>query len=420
MTLTQLADFVCAKVNQQQDEDKAICKDFLRRRLDMIWNDALWKDTLIEYSVAIDPTAIYAPDSVYLPTKGVLLLPLEFDRVLAVRTGERALNVVRPEMYYRRDIDVFNKSGTPWEFIVLPPCVWEFDDECNVSITREFETDSFSQVTIDTLSDSNTTDVGRSLITLSSANNLVGITERIDATLKPTTNGTVSIATAEGVLYVNSADIDYYFVPVSTPLVLCPDYRVFDPSTLVPANSSVFSTNETLLQFGRYILIADASTGQRITEISGPDPSELIRGTVTYDGSSATFESGFETVATVLVLSASETTARPRERIRFLYKPDGAATIRVLGKRRCPTFTNDNDQPPIRGMDNALIAFVQGDMLERERQYGKAGLKFQEGTALLDQLKAIETVQQAHNLRVAPDAGYGDPNDQYNTPPLSY
>ena len=113
----------------------------------------------------------------------------------------------------------------------------------------------------------------------------------------------------------------------------------------------------------------------------------------------------------LIALAATDTAAPLRQRIRLLETPEDATTVRVLGKRKCPAFTGDNDQPPVRGMENLLIAMAQGDMLERERQYGKANLKFQEGVALLNQFKAEETIQQAHNQRIIPDSGFGDPSE---------
>lgn len=98
-----------------------------------------------------------------------------------------------------------------------------------------------------------------------------------------------------------------------------------------------------------------------------------------------------------------------RQRIRLVDIPSDSLTVRILGKRACPTFTNDLDVPALTGVDNCLLAFAHADMLERERQYGKAKLKVDnEALPLLEQLKANEAVQQAHNLRIIPENGYGD------------
>jgi hypothetical protein len=74
----------------------------------------------------------------------------------------------------------------------------------------------------------------------------------------------------------------------------------------------------------------------------------------------------------------------------------------VLGKRRFRQMRLDSDAPMIRGLDNALIAFAIGDMLERSRQYAKAAAKQQEGTELLKVAVDTETNQSAYESRVIP------------------
>jgi hypothetical protein len=116
---------------------------------------------------------------------------------------------------------------------------------------------------------------------------------------------------------------------------------------------------------------------------------------------------------TILTIPASSTTATKRQRVRLVEAPGAATTIRVLGKRKAPTFTDDNDESGLSGADNCLIAFVQADMLQRERQYGKAQVLQQEAIALLDQLRHLETVQQAHHVRMMPDFGFGPSHSEY-------
>jgi len=123
---------------------------------------------------------------------------------------------------------------------------------------------------------------------------------------------------------------------------------------------------------------------------------------------------------TFLALSASATSAPRRCRIRLIGTPADGTVLRVLAKANPPAFTNDNDEPALAGVENCLLAFAQADMLQRERQYGKAQLCQQEGQALLDQLKREEVVQQAHNQRIIPEDGYGDPYDLWGHSPLTF
>jgi hypothetical protein len=73
-------------------------------------------------------------------------------------------------------------------------------------------------------------------------------------------------------------------------------------------------------------------------------------------------------------------------------------TFYLFGKRVCDGMPNTTSISIIRNIDNALIAYATGDMLERLRQYAKAQAKFQEAIALLEKAKALET-QQANKPR---------------------
>lgn len=91
-------------------------------------------------------------------------------------------------------------------------------------------------------------------------------------------------------------------------------------------------------------------------------------------------------------------------RIRLLDSPsDTSKSLLVLGKRRLRQLTNDNDTSLIRGIDNALIAYVEADMLQRERQYGKAGERKQEARDLLFQAINLHTYQTGSFSQVIPD-----------------
>ena len=96
-------------------------------------------------------------------------------------------------------------------------------------------------------------------------------------------------------------------------------------------------------------------------------------------------------------------------RIKPVPTPDAAGTLYVLGKLKWVAL-DDNDSPCLRGVDNALLAYVEADMLERARQYGKAQNKYAEGKALEQVMTDIEKVQQASGSRVVPlEEGYDDP-----------
>lgn len=112
--------------------------------------------------------------------------------------------------------------------------------------------------------------------------------------------------------------------------------------------------------------------------------------------------------SSLVTLAATDTAAPIRQRFQILPYPSADFTLRALVKINCPSFTDDSDEPAIRNMSNVLIAFGMSDMWSRARQLGKAGLFAQEGTALLDQLIELETVQSGHSIQVIPEDGYGN------------
>ena len=88
--------------------------------------------------------------------------------------------------------------------------------------------------------------------------------------------------------------------------------------------------------------------------------------------------------------------------IQLIKKPDTAKTLLVLGKLKVVALT-DSDSPKINGIDNALIAFVEGDMLQHTRQYGKAQVMQQEAAAQLAICRDLETSQSAKISKLVPE-----------------
>lgn len=386
MTLSEMAVFICGKVNQTEAEDISACKGFLRARRDMVWADRLWKDSVVELTQTLSPDG-YDATKTWLPSKGVLLLPPIIERVLAVRTSERTLNAQSREYFYRIDYDAFAQSGCALDYVLLPKCVWEFDTAQYVRINRESVSDAGTSVTTEVIQ-TDAVSVTRSISSLSSADQFLAQTDRVDRMIKPETSGFVKLNVTsvlnQGVK--NDTDSEIAFSISS-------DGDIFNAPTIVvePGETGLFSG---------------------IIEIRGPGVFYDIPGgtdfvgTLTFDGTQFTPDSP----ETIVTLAASDTSAPLRQRIRLVEIPTQETTIRVLGKRTPPAFTDDNDEPGLSGADNCLLAFGQADMLERERQYSKAKDKFDEAMLLLDQLVRQETVQQAHNARLIPGGGYGDDN----------
>ena len=89
-------------------------------------------------------------------------------------------------------------------------------------------------------------------------------------------------------------------------------------------------------------------------------------------------------------------------RVRLLNPSAEALTLGILAKKKLRQMTLDSDGPMIRGSENALMAFAQGDMLERSRQYAKSASKIAEGTNLMGLMRDQELNQSAAEARIIP------------------
>lgn len=89
-------------------------------------------------------------------------------------------------------------------------------------------------------------------------------------------------------------------------------------------------------------------------------------------------------------------------RVRLIPGPSKEGLLHVLGKVAWTELTDD-DSPVIHGIDEALLAYAEGDMLERGRKYAKAQIKFQEGAALLQAMRQAQVQQFASDPVVIPD-----------------
>lgn len=100
-------------------------------------------------------------------------------------------------------------------------------------------------------------------------------------------------------------------------------------------------------------------------------------------------------------------------RIKLVPTPIQDGTLFVLGKKQSPirqlgetATVLANQAFEIRGVENALMAFTEGDLLEFSRQYGKAQAKFAEAAAHVGTMKDMERGQQQQISRIIPDSLY--------------
>ena len=127
MNLTELATHVCEQCGMNDAGDIAASKMFIQRRLEMIWQQQLWRVSLIEavLTVNMDGTT-NLDDTIWIPSRGTLVLPPDIDSVMGVRTNTHALNVASLESYYRNNSNLLDMQGDPTEFQILAPVIWEF------------------------------------------------------------------------------------------------------------------------------------------------------------------------------------------------------------------------------------------------------------------------------------------------------
>jgi hypothetical protein len=108
MNLENMASFICNKVGRPDAASVSSCKGFLARRYELIWDSQLWKDSLNTVTI---PVAAGTQD---------ITLGATIDRVVAVRWETNALSPVQHEAVYYIDPTLFDKSGTPASFVIMP------------------------------------------------------------------------------------------------------------------------------------------------------------------------------------------------------------------------------------------------------------------------------------------------------------
>ncbi len=120
MTRDELVSFVTTKCQLVEDDDVAAAKLFLSKRYELIFNQFLWKDSLCMVDVPFNPAN---PDN----AQGIVSLPQQIDRVVALRTTLGSVRIHGLEDYYRIDFNKFlNQQGNGsnlTEFAILNP-IW--------------------------------------------------------------------------------------------------------------------------------------------------------------------------------------------------------------------------------------------------------------------------------------------------------
>lgn len=95
--------------------------------------------------------------------------------------------------------------------------------------------------------------------------------------------------------------------------------------------------------------------------------------------------------------------------IRLLRAPVETQDLLCLCKRKCPALVNNSDVPLLSGVDQALLAYGQGDLYRWLRQFTKADQLFQEAAQHVATMISIDSDQSANSQRLVPESG-GNPH----------
>lgn len=478
MTLTDLANHICTQCGMTDTDDVSAAKMFLQRRLEMIWASALWRDSLLEATLTINPNdTTTLADSYWISERSVLLLPAAIEKVIAARINTNALEAASLESYYRTDTDWLNYQGSPFEFQVLKPVVMEWATaqvvsltdpngaEANITCNWSFSPDG---VTICTGSGATNAAIGTALqlfsfskpasqgnvsLAVPSPVSVTGVTytgsPQPIASVPVTQGQAYSItpgANENGVILVNGTQTLTLATGTAVTITAQGATLVFRQPNLIPAGAEyedssytlggltvgaqyniVWGANDLSYQFGIFNpLVNTPGVGQVTTDTA------LIAGiTFHFEGPgsqpvtaqlylvNAALTATIALITTFASVMAGCNNAPLHQRIRLTEAPTVSLNLRVLGKGKCPVL-GPYDVCPITNVEPALMAFARGDLLLRQRQFGKANLAQQEGAALLKELVENEAFQQAGEFRVQPDAGFGSDNFWMQTVPDSY
>jgi hypothetical protein len=399
MTLSELSSFICGTVSQREATDLAACKGYLTQRHKMLWQDQLWKDSLVEYEQTITSLNYDASSSTWLPTRQILLLAPIVGQVVAMRTRDRSMGPQSSEYYYRRELDVFQNQGSAAEYRLLSPVVWDFDTAQNVSVVSTDSADAGSPARATTIADDGMTETARAIV-LSQSGQSLGSVQTLEFFSKIATQSQVDFGISSAPVFAFTAENAYQFM--SPPGIL---------GIAVNSNQAI-DISYNILQGAR------ATINVNVGDVLYFFAPALVGSYTVLEGGALSVTDGFVvsfvptpiSMDTIVALSAADTAAQRRQRVQIIGGVADNTILRILGKRICPTFENDSDEPAITGCENALIAFAMADMYRRERQVGKAQATAQEGAALLAQLVKEQTSQQAFKKRFVPSDGFGGAN----------
>lgn len=439
MTLAEMSTYVTTKVNQTEANDVAACKSFLRRDYELMFNDQLWKDSIAAIDMSLDPDNA---DN----AAGVVVLPPLIDRPIAVRGANRGILVNPIERYYRIDLDMFIRQGTQYEMALLSPAwftVRPVDDPFarDVLVAEGSITGAVSGVVVSQADPTPAVAAGFSFTTVGGQwyeivadDNTLGyivgngVVFYLDEMVALTPGQTLRFQAADVAIALiqSGASFGDAFGGSASGLTLNAFQSSGAGSTLLIRSADNSDTSDIKVIWrdlaGKRYETTEALPSVSLTpdDDGGYFEIEAIYKSTTNGDVTVTLSDGSGLIKLQGTIPADDTRSPSYQRIRVFDIPNQSADIKVAGKIKCEALDFDNQEPQLRGCENILMSFAQADMLERERQYGKAQAKKQEAIALLEQYKRIEVQQQAHNMRLIPQEGFVTEYDLYSSNLLSF
>ncbi len=434
MTLDEMASYVTTKVNQTETNDVTACKGFIRRRYELMYNDQLWKDSIAAVDMTLDPDNA---DN----AQGVVVLPPLIDRPIAVRGSNRGILVNPIDRYYRIDLDMFVRQGTQYEMALLSPA-WFTVRPVDDPFTRDELVSSGTAFSAHSGFRNSHSDPTPLLAFAIIFPTVAGQWYEI----VPDANSTGYMQADSGLYYFDSqvnltAGTTVRFQASSTSVALkgtgtftgsvngitLTAFKSSGAGATIAITSSDSSDTSNIKVIWRDLAGKRYETTAELPTVTlTPDDDagyfeiEAIYKSTTTGNLTVTLNDSSGLTKTEGTLLTTDTRSPSFQRIRVFDIPNQSADIKVAGKVKCEALDFDNQEPQLRGCENILMTFAQADMLERERQYGKAQGKVNEAVALLEQYKRIEVVQQAHNMRIIPEHGFVTEYDLYASNLLSF
>lgn len=404
MNLADMAAQVCADTGYLDTDDLTFAKQALRMRDDLLWRVGLWKDSLVQVNLTVDP------ETNEDHAEGVVYLPEVVERVVAVRTADHALAVSGLETFYRAAFDTFATTGDPWEFAKLAPGWFTFRGYSGIVIGNAGADDgqSFRAVWRDTAGvqySGNLTLNNNEVFLVDTP--LIG-TLIISGAGTDDANGTYTYTQEGGGVYFRKDE--NWYLEYTQDSASAGHWSLVDDSGHPPRNRyrlDVTTTDAVGSPIGTWTVDYGVTPAPSVEagEQAKIEVEAVFKGETT---AAVTFAPlmAFEADTRTMALA---TTVSPRyQRIRLLPIPVAETTLKILAKAQYVPLDFDYAEPKITGSHLCLMAFAKHALRKRAGEHGAAEMDLQEATGLLETLKREELQQEANNQRIIPSYGYGD------------